>query len=189
MNIEHAVANVAIVTVLLSILAGMYFGWYKELLAHWARAELFALRDQLFDDARSGRLRFDSPAYRELWDRLNGTIRYADRLNIAELAHVQNALERRPDLKAELRQFESEWKDAQGALSRQERDVIDAIVKRQGEIVFRKVLLSSLLTIALLSPVVVTYMVLKRGVRGFVLGKLPAVEFRASKYPEPFVAS
>jgi len=43
------------------------------------RQNLFEVRDSLFDDARAGKIAFDSPAYRNTRLMLNGMIRFGHR--------------------------------------------------------------------------------------------------------------
>lgn len=49
------------------------------------RQRLFELRDELFDYARSGNVRFDEPAYYLLRRNINGMIRFAHRVNFPRL--------------------------------------------------------------------------------------------------------
>ena len=60
---------------------------FVVLLVFWAehrldafRQELFAIRDELFDYAAAGNIKFDDPAYRLLRKSMNGFIRYAHQL-------------------------------------------------------------------------------------------------------------
>jgi len=49
------------------------------------RQNLFALRDELFDYAATGRISFDHPAYRLLRQSMNGFIRYAHRISVFQV--------------------------------------------------------------------------------------------------------
>lgn len=48
------------------------------------RNDLFALRDCLFDEAISGEIDFDSPAYGATRKMINGMVRFAHRLNLIQ---------------------------------------------------------------------------------------------------------
>jgi hypothetical protein len=50
------------------------------------RQNLFAVRDELFDYAASGRIPFQHPAYRLLRQSMNGFIRYAHRISVFQIA-------------------------------------------------------------------------------------------------------
>ncbi len=64
----------------LIVLTFIIFKWWPEQRIDILRQRLFALRDELFDFAMDGYVRFDDPAYQLLRDLLNGTIRYAHNL-------------------------------------------------------------------------------------------------------------
>jgi len=49
------------------------------------RQKMFALRDELFDYAESGRIGFNHPAYRLLRQSMNGFIRYGHRLTFFQI--------------------------------------------------------------------------------------------------------
>jgi|SRR5882672_2427141 len=59
------------------------FHWlYRDYRVDLFRQRMFALRDELFDMAASGRIAFDNPAYGKLRDMLNGYIRFAHRVSL-----------------------------------------------------------------------------------------------------------
>jgi len=49
------------------------------------RQQMFALRDELFDYARNGKIQYDHPAYLLLRKSMNGFIRYGHRLSLFQL--------------------------------------------------------------------------------------------------------
>lgn len=65
----------------LAALLAIAFPLYNNYRVDRLRQQLFALRDQLFDDALNGRIRFDSPAYRVTRTMLNGMIRFGHRIS------------------------------------------------------------------------------------------------------------
>jgi len=61
-----------------------FFGWREHRIDAY-RQGVFAVRDELFDFAASGAIRFDDPAYTTLRDLSNGLIRYAHRLTFTRV--------------------------------------------------------------------------------------------------------
>ena len=79
-----------IVTALASVvsLAGIWlilFWLYRDYCVDRFRQELFALRDDLFDEAESGLVAFEHPAYGMLRSTMNGFIRFGHRLGLIQL--------------------------------------------------------------------------------------------------------
>lgn len=64
----------------LGLLAIVLLKFWAEARLDAFRQEMFALRDELFDYAADGRIKFDDPAYRLLRQVMNGFIRYAHQL-------------------------------------------------------------------------------------------------------------
>jgi hypothetical protein len=59
------------------------FHWlYRDYRVDLFRQRMFALRDELFELAASGRIAFDDPAYGKLRSMLNGYIRFAHRISV-----------------------------------------------------------------------------------------------------------
>ncbi len=77
MNVEIA-ATVIENGILLGLLLWLIYGPWQETVADILRQKLFEIRDELFDLASEREdFTFDSPAYRELRNTLNGMIRHA----------------------------------------------------------------------------------------------------------------
>ncbi len=73
--------SVAIQTLLsLMVLVFVIFSLWPEQRVDIFRQQMFALRDELFDFALEGGIEFDSPAYTQLRELMNGFIRYAHHL-------------------------------------------------------------------------------------------------------------
>ncbi len=64
----------------------LYFWLYRDYRIDLFRQRLFALRDELFDLARSGAISFDDRAYGLLRSTLNGFIRFGHRLTFFPVA-------------------------------------------------------------------------------------------------------
>ena len=62
----------------------LYYCWHSYHLDK-LRQDLFELRDELFDYARSGAIGFDAPAYRMLRTTMNGIIRFGHRITFLRL--------------------------------------------------------------------------------------------------------
>jgi hypothetical protein len=66
-------------TALIAIFVLLLWLWPAARLDRF-RQDMFAVRDELFDYGRSGKIRFSDPAYRLLRQLMNGFIRYAHQL-------------------------------------------------------------------------------------------------------------
>ena len=81
------------ITVLSSLisLTGIWcllFILYRDYRADSLRQDLFEIRDELFDQAASGLVDFDEPAYDMLRETLNGNIRFAHRLSLLRVVFI-----------------------------------------------------------------------------------------------------
>ena len=66
----------------------LYFYCWREHRMDTFRQNLFALRDELFDFAKSGEIAFDDPAYGTLRNVANGMIRYAHLMNFSRVVSI-----------------------------------------------------------------------------------------------------
>lgn len=71
----------------------IWFGIYKYYFTLAFRRYLFELRDKLFDYACENGLPFDSPAFIDRWEEINGLIRYAHNIHMLFLTIVFSAKE------------------------------------------------------------------------------------------------
>ena len=67
----------------LMLLVVFLFWIYRDYRIDKFRQNLFALRDEFFEEAARGKLRFDDPAYGVLRSTMNGAIRFAHRFNLS----------------------------------------------------------------------------------------------------------
>ncbi len=81
--------NELVSAISLAALALFLFVPYNAYRVDRLRQKIFALRDELFDDARDGRIRFDSEAYGATRSLLNGVIRYSHRISFAKMLTLQ----------------------------------------------------------------------------------------------------
>ncbi len=84
---------------LLSILAVgfLFFRLYRDYAVAKFRQDLFMLRDEIFDYAASGHIKFDDPVYELLRTTINGFIRYGHRLSFTELIVFSVLKQRNPE--------------------------------------------------------------------------------------------
>lgn len=75
-------ANTLISLVSLALLWFFLFWLYKDLCVDHFRQRVFALRDELFDAATSGKIPFDHKAYGRLRVTMNGAIRFAYQISL-----------------------------------------------------------------------------------------------------------
>lgn len=66
----------------IALLVIWMFWLYPDYRTDAFRQKMFKLRDKLFDEASSGKVSFDAPAYGMLRGAMNGFIRFGHRLNI-----------------------------------------------------------------------------------------------------------
>lgn len=81
-------SNVAIVMQSAIAVLGLSVGWFflrADFKCDLFRQRMFALRDEMFDYARSGAIPFDHPAYLDLRMLMNSLIRFAHRLTIGQV--------------------------------------------------------------------------------------------------------
>lgn len=69
----------------LIVLFALCFEFWPDLRVDEFRQGMFSIRDELFDYAASGKIRFDHQAYKLLRQSMNGFIRYAHRLTFFQL--------------------------------------------------------------------------------------------------------
>lgn len=63
----------------------LFFWCWRDYRLNRFRQELFSLRDELFDIARSGDIAFTHPAYQVLRTTINGTIQFGHKFGIVDL--------------------------------------------------------------------------------------------------------
>jgi hypothetical protein len=80
-----AIVNASHLVVGLFALWFLYFFCWREHRIDAYRQRLFGVRDDLFDFAASGGIKFDDPAYTTLRDLSNGLIRFAHRLTFTRV--------------------------------------------------------------------------------------------------------
>ena len=112
----------------------LYFWLYRDYRVDVFRQKMFAIRDELFDDASAGLLPFDHPAYGMLRSTINGYIRFAHRMTFLQsLLYLLMSRERPRDVETS---FGGRWERASADLSGDVREALDRYIQRMhGEIV------------------------------------------------------
>jgi len=105
------------------------------------RQELFAVRDELFDFAASGRISFEHPAYGMLRSTMNGFLRWAESLHLLQVA-LWHFAERRSG-SAPDPGFEVRWTQALSDLDPETQDAVQALRNRMHEHLVRYLVFGS----------------------------------------------
>lgn len=109
---------------------------------------MFALRDELFDYAASGKISFSHPAYRLLRQSMNGYIRYAHRLSFFRLLLTVlhwKTLGQTPDLK-----WLRGWEQSINTLAPEVRNDLLAFHNRSMDLAVKRVVTGSPVLLTLL---------------------------------------
>lgn len=79
------VANVLMISIVIAMWSYLIFRGLPNYRVDAFRQKMFCLRDELFDYAAEGNIRFDDPAYVLLRRQMNGFIRYGHQLTVFRL--------------------------------------------------------------------------------------------------------
>ena len=82
--IEQKIATILISTGSIAGILYLALWGLRDYRVNRFRHEMFALRDQLFDEAAGGQLSFDSPVYGLLRSTINGFIRFGHRIGLTQ---------------------------------------------------------------------------------------------------------
>jgi hypothetical protein len=136
-------------TSVVSLLLGwiLFFWLYRDYRVDLLRERLFSVRDELFDLADSGRLDFDHPAYGMLRRTINGTIRHADRISLAEVFSVVY-VHRDPLIRAATLEYRDSWEKALSETSPEIRQQLRTLRGKLHYLVADQVIFTSALLLA-----------------------------------------
>lgn len=131
-------------------IAAFLLGPYNTLRVDRLRQQVFALRDELFDRARKGEIRFDSAAYMATRTLLNGMIRFSHRISFSRLfafrmLMTERAKDGAPD----------DLASAMNASSEADRELCKAFILHANVLVLRHVMSSPLVVMFLFPQVLV----------------------------------
>jgi hypothetical protein len=128
---------------------------YNNYRVDWIRQSMFALRDELFDEARAGTISFDSQAYRATRATMNGAIRFAHRLSVSRMIAFR--------LLARARSGRDGLTRAMDASPEADRQLCATYLVRADRIVMRYIF-SSPLVLALVVPPTLMFLLGRAGI-------------------------
>ncbi len=129
----------------------LIFQWlYRSYRVDLLKDRLFAIRDDLFDLARSGRISFHDPAYCMLRRTLNGFL-----LGGSKLGFLAISLTGRRISEERLENFRDRWKKAMDELQSSERKELTHLRERMNFAILDHLVLSSFAIIMTVVPVLV----------------------------------
>jgi hypothetical protein len=134
-------ATLAQSAVLLMGLGVILFWLWPSVRLDCFRQEMFAVRDELFDYASSGRIAFNHPAYRLLRQSMNGFIRYGHQVSFYQFIMTWltwKVLEGRESFK-----WKTKWEAALGSLDDQTRKELSAFHERATMCVIERIVFGS----------------------------------------------
>ena len=136
------------ITVLSSLisLTGIWcllFILYRDYRADSLRQDLFEIRDELFDQAASGLVDFDEPAYDMLRETLNGNIRFAHRLSLLRVVFIAAVPGVATASRRSGKEFESKWQSHVDNVSLEAKEELIAFQNRMHVVTLKHLLWSS----------------------------------------------
>lgn len=148
-------------TSLISILLLLiFFFWlYRDYRVDTFRQKLFKLRDELFDDARSGKISFNDPAYKMLRNAMNGFIRFGHRLNIWQILLLLTIFKNSG--KKTDTHFHDELNRKTKYCNDNQKEIYSSAYLKMNLIIVEHLVLSSLILIGLVLPAVILLFVAK----------------------------
>jgi hypothetical protein len=141
---------------LFSLLGLIVLGWwlYRSHRMDIFRQNMFALRDELFDDAAAGRIDFESPGYGLLRITMNGFIRYGHRLSLLQVFVFAAIVDARDSVES-TQSFDSRWNEAMTTTENEARTLLENYTRRMHEIIVKHLVLTSPVLLTLVVPAVV----------------------------------
>ncbi len=148
-------ANFIISLAAIFFICVLVFWLYRDYELDVFRQKMFKLRDKLFDEARAGNISFDDDVYGILRSTMNGSIRYAHRMNFLYVVGLYIALKGRPPL--EDNSFSERLKKKKSQLSDEQRKLIDKYQMKMEFYMLEHVLFSSpIILFLVLVPLAIT---------------------------------
>jgi hypothetical protein len=134
----------------LSIAAIFALLWlYTDYRVERLRQDVFSLRDDLFDQARAGRIAFDSQAYLATRSMLNGVIRFSHRISFSRFASYTLVIPARV-----MKSAAGDFDRALSASSAQDRALCARYLTGANVLVLKHILTSPLVLVLVIPPVV-----------------------------------
>jgi hypothetical protein len=143
--------NAALALPTLVSVAGLwiFLSWaYRDYRVEFFRQRLFAIRDELFDLARSGKISFDNPAYGALRTLMNGFIRFGERVSVPWFIALAIAIDGKT--RAELpNEFQERWEHGLRELEPETQQRLNVLRSQIEETVLNQAFLASPLVLTL----------------------------------------
>lgn len=149
-TIESCIMVVAFAVLCLKVMSGSRLVSFRQ--------DMFALRDELFDYAAAGNIRFSDPAYRLLRQSMNGYIRYAHQLTFFRLAVTM--IERRICGIEETTTWHDKWNSSLANIKNVEvKDRLLEFHRRSNVLAIHRVVNGSPLLLSVFAGVAITLMI------------------------------
>ncbi len=116
----------------------LVFWFYRTYSVDAFRQDMFDLRDDLFDAARTGLVSFDHPAYGQLRSTINGFIRFGHRFTIGQFLFMM-LLVKTKDLEM-IADFDQEWEAAVSDLDGHSRQCLENYKARMDHIAIKQLI-------------------------------------------------
>ena len=181
--------SVRIVT-LLTTSASMAFLWicyfwlYKNYTIDIFRQRMFVLRDELFDDAAQGLIKFDHPAYGTMRRAMNGFIRFAHKLDLLQAILLLFAVDDEKLATVDSLSFDKRLSEEMAGLDQETaRKMHEYRSKMQKEVLFHCLRVSPFLALLISLPVLVAVII--KGIHRFndsIISHLKGIESTAFSY-------
>lgn len=136
----------------------LFFWLYRDYRLDLFRQQLFALRDELFDVALAGEIRFDDKAYGLLRITINGTIQYGHQLGFLQLLCDWWFTKNDPQRKQNVEVFKLKWETACAELSPEATVKIRAIRQRLHFLIIQQVVFTSFILFVTLVAFVIAFL-------------------------------
>jgi hypothetical protein len=157
MSAQHLVAAIESCIMLMTF-AFLYLKLVPGLRLVTFRQEMFAVRDELFDYAAAGNIRFSDPAYRLLRQSMNGYIRYAHQLTFFRLCLI--AIERKTFGVEEKTTWHDKWRSSLANITNPEtRDRLCEFHTRSNVLAIRRIVNGSPLLLSGVMAVAFTFVI------------------------------
>lgn len=142
--------------------------FYRDYRVDTFRQKIFALRDNLFDDAAAGLISFDHSAYGLLRGTMNGLVRFGHKLSIFEVILLFLFLGGPKGTRSDRMSFEKRLEDASQSLDEKTRNRINFYHRQMHKIILIHMIKSSpifllcvILPLILMVVPLIIYIVLK----------------------------
>ena len=159
------ITNTQIFYFLLSLLclAGLWFLLfilYRQYVVDRFREDMFALRDEIFDFASTGKIGFDSSAYQILRGTTNGFIRFAHKMGLLQLVTFAS-LAKKEDMHYSAAAFEAQWSEAIGTCPAEVQKQLNTYRMRMNLIALKFVINSSPILLSTILVPLLLFIMLK----------------------------